>query len=89
MEVLEAKAMQEGCRMFMLETGPTLTDALNLYARMGYRRCGPFGDYPDDPLSVFMQKKVGQSLSAAPRTMAAPGRPGADDTCHFKSKLAQ
>jgi putative acetyltransferase len=43
-------------RTFMLETGPTLTEALGLYERMGYRRCGPFGEYPDDPFSVFMHK---------------------------------
>lgn len=56
MEALEARAVQHGCRTFMLETGPTLSDALALYERMGYRRRGPFGDYPDDPYSVFMQK---------------------------------
>jgi len=53
---LEAKAMEHGCRSFMLETGPTLDEALALYERMGYRRRGPFGDYPDHPTSVFMQK---------------------------------
>jgi putative acetyltransferase len=56
MEALEAKALQHGCRTFMLETGPTLDEALALYERMGYRRRGPFGDYPDHPTSVFMQK---------------------------------
>jgi putative acetyltransferase len=56
METLEAKAMQNGCRTFMLETGPTMPEALGLYERMGYQRRGPFGDYPDDPFSVFMQK---------------------------------
>lgn len=55
-ETLEAKAGEQGCRTFMLETGPTMPEALLLYERLGYRRCGPFGDYPDDPLSVFMQK---------------------------------
>ena len=53
---LEAKAGEQGCRTFMLETGPTMLEALALYERMGYRRRGPFGDYPDHPLSVFMQK---------------------------------
>jgi putative acetyltransferase len=55
-ETLEAKAMEQGCRTFMLETGPTMREALILYERLGYRCRGPFGDYPDDPLSVFMQK---------------------------------
>jgi putative acetyltransferase len=56
MEALEAKAVKSGCRKFMLETGPTQPEALILYERMGYQYCGPFGDYPDDPFSIFMQK---------------------------------
>jgi putative acetyltransferase len=55
-ESLEAKAEQRGCRTFMLETGPTMREALILYERLGYQCRGPFGDYPADPLSVFMQK---------------------------------
>ncbi|KQV49022.1 GNAT family N-acetyltransferase [Massilia sp. Root335] len=55
-EALEVEAVRNGCRTFMLETGPTMPEALSLYDRMGYRRCGPFGDYPDDPFSVFMHK---------------------------------
>jgi putative acetyltransferase len=55
---LEEKAMEQGCRRFMLETGPTMPEALALYERMGYKHRGAFGDYPDDPLSVFMQKDV-------------------------------
>ena len=55
-ETLEVKAGEQGCRILMLETGPAQPEALILYERLGYRRCGPFGDYPDHPLSVFMQK---------------------------------
>lgn len=53
---LEAKAMEGGCRSFMLETGPAQPEALMLYERLGYRYRGPFGAYRADPLSVFMQK---------------------------------
>lgn len=60
-EALEGEAAQRGCRRFMLETGPTMQEALALYERLGYRRCGPFGDYPDDPLSVFMRKDTAVS----------------------------
>lgn len=35
-----------------------MVQALLLYERLGYPRCGPFGAYPDDPLSVFMEKTV-------------------------------
>lgn len=55
---LEQAAVQRGCRVFMLETGPAQPAALQLYERMGYRRRGPFGTYQDDPHSVFMEKHV-------------------------------
>lgn len=55
---LEEKARMHGCSVFMLETGPTMPEALALYERMGYKHRGAFGDYPEDPLSVFMQKEV-------------------------------
>jgi putative acetyltransferase len=58
MEALEAKAVQNGCRAFMLETGPAQPEAVALYERLGYQCRGPFGDYPDDPFSIFMQKHV-------------------------------
>ena len=57
-DTLEAKAVEQGCRIFMLETGPAQPQALMLYERLGYQHRGPFGDYPEDPLSVFMQKNV-------------------------------
>lgn len=62
---LEAKAGEQECRTFMLETGPTMPEALALYERMGYRRRGRFGDYPDHPLSVFMQKDAAQGSEQA------------------------
>lgn len=58
---LEAEAMQRGCDCFHLETGYLQHEALRLYERCGYVRCGPFGSYTDDPHSVFMRK------AAAPR----------------------
>ena len=55
---LEAAAYQSGCRQFLLETGYLQEEAIALYARCGYERCAAFGDYADDPNSVFMQKSV-------------------------------
>jgi len=55
---LEAKAIEQGCHTFMLETGPPQREALIVYERLGYQPCGPFGDYPDDPFSIFMQKSA-------------------------------
>ena len=57
---LEAHAVQRNCLLLRLETGIHQPEAHGLYARAGYQRRGPYGDYPDDPLSVFMEKKFGE-----------------------------
>jgi putative acetyltransferase len=56
LQLLETEARRRGCTRFMLETGYLQPEALALYERHGYERCGPFGDYVDDPNSVFMRK---------------------------------
>lgn len=56
--LLESTAGSLGCKLFKLETGPSQPEALRLYASCGYERRGPFGKYTDDPLSVFMQKRI-------------------------------
>ncbi|RQR62334.1 GNAT family N-acetyltransferase [Burkholderia sp. Bp9126] len=58
MALLESRAIASGCRLLKLETGPYQHEALALYASAGYQRRGPFGDYANDPLSVFMQKHI-------------------------------
>lgn len=55
---LEDRARSRGCAVCMLETGPTMPEALALYERMGYKYRPAFGEYPEDPLSVFMQKEL-------------------------------
>jgi putative acetyltransferase len=42
-----------------LETGIHQHEAIDLYKRLGYLVIAPFGDYTEDPLSVFMEKKIG------------------------------
>jgi putative acetyltransferase len=56
--LLESKAIGCGCKLVTLETGPYQHEALALYASAGYERRGAFGDYTNDPLSVFMQKHL-------------------------------
>ena len=56
--VLESKALELGSTLLKLETGPFQPEALGLYEAFGYERRGPFGAYSDDPLSVFMQKRL-------------------------------
>ena len=55
---LEQQAAHRGCTIFRLETGIHQAEALGLYERAGYARREPYGDYPNDPLSVFMEKKI-------------------------------
>jgi putative acetyltransferase len=45
-----------------LETGVHQLEAIGLYKKLGYSEITPFGDYTEDPLSVFMEKKIGGQL---------------------------
>jgi len=56
--LLESRAIGSGCKLLTPESGPYQHEALALYASVGYERRGPFGDYTNDPLSVFMQKHL-------------------------------
>src|SRR5262245_19026984 len=58
LEELESRARAAGLALARLETGIHQPEALLLYERAGYQRCGPFGDYSEDPLSIFMEKKL-------------------------------
>lgn len=55
---LEAQAIAGGCTRFVLETGQLQPEAIRMYERFGYERCAPFGEYVEDPNSVFMRKHV-------------------------------
>jgi putative acetyltransferase len=59
MDRIEAEALSSGRRIARLETGIHQPEALGLYRRLGYAGRGPFGDYVDDPNSVFMEKTLG------------------------------
>lgn len=48
----------------MLETGPYQPEALAFYAKHGYARRGPFGSYPEHPLSVFMGKSLDSAAAS-------------------------
>ncbi len=56
--LLEAQARRSCATILRLETGPYQPAALALYTAAGYERRGPFGDYTNDPLSVFMEKRL-------------------------------
>mgnify|MGYP001167512870 CR=1 FL=1 len=58
LQQLEAAVRGRGLMQARLETGEAQHAALRLYERCGYRRCGAFGGYPDNGLSVFMRKDL-------------------------------
>jgi len=59
LEHLEAYSLEHSIRLLRLETGIHQKEAIGLYERMGYQRCPHFGEYTNDPLSVFFEKKIG------------------------------
>jgi putative acetyltransferase len=50
------EARRRSYRRLSLETGSgePFAPAIELYKRFGFRTCGPFADYREDPFSVFM-----------------------------------
>lgn len=59
LDALMAEADRAGIAVLRLETGVVSHAALALYGRMGFVRRGPFADYAEDPLSVFMERRLG------------------------------
>jgi len=55
---LEQEAKSREFDVIRLETGELLKEAVTLYTKLGFVRRGPFGDYADDPASVFMEKSL-------------------------------
>jgi putative acetyltransferase len=58
LEHLEAYALEHDVPLLRLETGIFQKEAIGLYEHMGYRACPNFGEYTNDPLSVFFEKKI-------------------------------
>ena len=56
LRTIEEKARTEDLPALRLETGNALHAAHRLYARHGFTPRGPFGMYPADPYSLFMEK---------------------------------
>jgi len=56
---IEDTARDLGLPLLRLETGSKLHSAHRLYARHGFEKRGPFGDYPESPWSLFMEKTLG------------------------------
>ena len=55
------EAKRRGYRRLSLETGARkyFEPAHSLYGKSGFQLCGPFGNYRDDPNSLFMTMELG------------------------------
>ena len=49
---------QQGVGVLRLETGIYQKEAIALYEGFGFQRIPPFGAYVDDPLSLFLEKRI-------------------------------
>ncbi len=58
MTALEDHLIKHSILKSKLETGIKQPEAIGLYKKLGYKVCGPFGSYKEDPLSVFMSKRL-------------------------------
>ncbi len=56
LQAVEDELRQRGVARALLETGHTQHEAVRLYERAGYRLRGPFAGYPDNGLSLFLEK---------------------------------
>jgi putative acetyltransferase len=64
LERIEAAAAAEGLSSLALETDKDFAAARRVYERAGYSLCPAFGDYPDNPYSVFYAKTLSRKTAA-------------------------
>ena len=60
LEHILEEAKRRNYKRVSLETGSmdAFIPALNLYAKFGFKKCGPFAEYIEDPNSLFMTKEL-------------------------------
>lgn len=58
---LAGHARNHGVMLLRLETGIHQQAAIGLYERVGFRLVPPFGEYREDPLSRFYEKKLSKA----------------------------
>ena len=58
LEHLETYSREHDIQLLRLETGIHQKEAIGLYESVGFRRVPHFGEYVDDPLSIFFEKQI-------------------------------
>jgi putative acetyltransferase len=51
-------ARKQQVNILRLETGIYQTEAIRLYERYGFQRRSPFGEYQEDPFSLYYEKSI-------------------------------
>jgi putative acetyltransferase len=55
MQILLHYAGEEEIPIIKLETGPKQRQSIHLYENLGFVQCAPFGEYTENPNSLFME----------------------------------
>jgi putative acetyltransferase len=58
LEELSKHAKENGIHVLRLETGIHQKDAIALYRKWGFKEIAHFGEYNEDPLSLFFEKEI-------------------------------
>ncbi|MBX3013353.1 MAG: GNAT family N-acetyltransferase [Caldilineaceae bacterium] len=58
LDFLADYARSQRVPILRLETGIHQPEAIGLYERWGFAKIAPFGDYQEDPLSLFYEKRI-------------------------------
>jgi putative acetyltransferase len=58
LEELSKHAKENGIYVLRLETGIHQKDAIALYRGWGFKEIAHFGEYKEDPLSLFFEKRI-------------------------------
>lgn len=67
LDAVERRAAGRGLARLQLETSLRLAAATALYLRRGYRVGARFGDYPDHPDSLFLERELAAADGLSPR----------------------
>lgn len=71
------EAKRRSYQRLSLETGSmdAFAPARNLYASFGFKPCGPFANYVEDPYSAFMTREMREELMAPNDSSVQPNDP--------------
>ena len=72
LESLARFARERGAGSLRLETGVYQTEAIALYERSGFRRRPPFGEYVEDPMSVYFEVSLADQARGVTSSATSP-----------------